>query len=507
MVHLCRTRSRVMTDPGISRTGIDAIAGLGLRIFSEDQVRAIHDATLEVLHDVGIKVESEEALEIFHGSGASVEKTDGYGIVTFPPYLVEECIRSAPGTITWYGRNPANDFKAEPHRVGFSTFGECIQLIDPHTLELRPATKKDLADATRVCDYLDEMVLVERALGSLDQYAESQSLHNFEAMVTNTGKHIFVGFNDGQCAKRIIEMAAACVGGMQQLRHRPIVTAFVCPTSPLELTQKCTDVIIESARSGIGVGSISMVLAGATAPATLAGALITHNAEVLSAIALAQLARKGTPCTYASCSTIMDLRFAGPAVGAPEYGMLSAGLTRMAQYYQLPCWVGGGHSDSKLPDAQAAYESALTATVSAMAGANIIYGAGCFESGLSFDYAKLLMDCEEIRMIRQTIKGITVTDYEMAVQVIKEVGPGGEFLTHQHTYENMKKMSRPRLFDRRKRESWMEETGGRTLTERAYEEARHILENHRPQPLPDGAAEEMRAIIEAYESEMAVRRG
>ncbi|MEJ2025043.1 MAG: trimethylamine methyltransferase family protein, partial [Deltaproteobacteria bacterium] len=162
---------------------------------------------------------------------------------------------------------------------------------------------------------------------------------------------------------------------------------------------------------------------------------------------------------------------------------------------------------SKLPDAQAAYESALTATVSAMAGANIIYGAGCFESGLSFDYAKLLMDCEEIRMIQQTIKGITITDYEMAVQVIKEVGPGGEFLTHQHTYENMKKMSRPRLFDRRKRESWREETGGRTLTERAYEEARHILENHRPPTLPDGAAEDMRAIIEAYESELSARRG
>ncbi|MEJ2364159.1 MAG: trimethylamine methyltransferase family protein [Deltaproteobacteria bacterium] len=429
---LCQIRSKVMMGAGISRTGIDTVSGFGLKIFSEDQVRAVHYATLEVLQDVGIRVESEEALEIFHDSGASIEKAKGYGIVRFPPHLVEDCIRSAPFPVTWYGRDPANDFKAELRRVGFSTFGECIQLTDPYTLELRPATKKDLADATRVCDSLDEMAVVERALGSLDQYSESQSLHNFEAMATNTSKHIFLGFNDRESAKRIIEMAGACVGGMENLRRKPILTAFVCPTSPLELVRKCTDVIIECARSGIGVSPISMVL--------------------------------------------------------------------------LPCWVGGGHSDSKLPDAQAAYESGLTATVSALAGANIIYGAGCFESGLSFDYAKLIMDCEEIRMIRHTIKGINVTDYEMAVNVIKEVGPGGEYLTHQHTYENMKNMSRSDLFDRRRRDSWMEKTGGKTLTERAYDEARRILESHRPLPLPGGAAETMRAIIEEYESERTASR-
>jgi len=495
-----------MADARIPKTGMNAVSGLGLKIFSDDEIETIHYATLEVLHEVGIKVESEKALEIFHGGGALIEKMNGYGIVKFPSYLVEDCIRCAPRTITWYGRDPANDFKVEPHRVGFSTFGECIQLIDPYTRELRSPTKKDLADATRVCDYLDEIAVVERAVGSLDQYSESQSLHNFQAMATNTTKHIFLGFNNGESAKRIIEMAAACVGGMENLRQRPIVTAFVCPTSPLELVHTCTDVIIECASSGIGVSPVSMVLSGATAPATLAGSLITHNAEVLSAIVLTQLTRKGTPCTYASCSTIMDLRFAGPAIGTPEYGIISAGLTRIAQYYQLPCWVGGGNSDSKLPDAQAAYEAGLTTTISALAGANIIYGAGCLESGLTFDFGKLIMDCEEIKMIRHTLKGIARTDYQMALDVRKEVGPGGEHITHQHTYDNMKKMSRSNLFDRRKRDAWLEKTGGKNLTERAYDEVKHILKSHRPLPLPDGAAESMRSIIEEYESELTARR-
>ncbi len=485
-----------------TKAGINIVSGLGLNVFSADEVRTLHYATLEILHDLGIKVVSEEALEIFHGAGARVERCEGYGIVKIPSYVIEDCIRWAPSNIIWYGRDPEKDFKAEPNRVGFSTFGECVQIIDPVTREVRPSTKEDLAGATRVCDYLDEIALVERPMGSLDQYSETQPLHNYEAMVTNTGKHIFLGFYSAGNTRKMVEMAAACVGGKEKFKKRPTMTAFVCPTSPLQLVQMCCDVIIECARSGVPVSPISMVLSGATAPATVAGSIVTHNAEVLSAIALAQLTVKGTPCTYASCSTIMDLRFSGPAIGAPEIGLISAGLTKLAQYYQLPCLVGGGHSDSKLPDAQAAYESSLTATVSALAGANIIYGAGALESGMTFDYAKLMMDAERIRGILQVVKGIEVTDQSMALDIIKAVGPGGEFLTHQHTYENMRSMSRSKLFNRENRETWMEKTGGKDLTECAYEEALHVLENHKPIPLPNSAAETMRSIIEDYEVEL-----
>ena len=243
-----------------------------------------------------------------------------------------------------------------------------------------------------------------------------------------------------------------------------------------------------------------MVLSGATAPATLAGAIVQHNAEVLSAISLAQLTRKGTPCTYASCSTIMDLRFSTPAVGAPEYGIISAGLAKLARFYDLPSWVGGGHSDSKLPDAQAAYESSLTATVSALSGANFIYGAGCLESGLTFDFAKLLMDSELIHNIHKVLKGIEINKKTMAIDLIQEVGPAGEFLTRQHTFDHMRQMSTSSLFDRRNRDKWMEVTQGKDLTTRAYEEAIHILKTHKALELPKGADEAMRDIIKEYET-------
>lgn len=486
------------------KAGVDTVSGFGLRVFSPDDLDALHYATLEVLWDVGVKVDSNEALEIFHSGGARVERKEDYGIVKFPNYIIEDSIRWAPRVVLFYARDPMNDYVAESKRVGFSTFGECIQIIDPDTKEIRPTTKNDLAGATLVCDYLNEIVIVERAMGSLDQIPETQTLHNYEAMVANTSKHCILGFGSGANAKKIIEMATICAGGMENFKKRPIVTAFVCPSSPLVLVEACCEVVIECARSGMGIAIIPMGLSGATSTATIAGTLVTHNAEVLSTLALAQLTARGTPCIYSSCTTIMDLRTAAAAVGAPEYGIFSAGLAKLAQYYKLPSWVGGGHSDSKTPDAQAAYESGLTATVSALAGANIVYGAGGLESGLTFDYAKLIMDAEQLRRINKVLEGIDITDETIALDVIKEVGPGGEFTSHDHTYTHMRKMSQFQLFDRRNRYAWMKKTGGRDITERAYEQAKYILENHKPAPLPEGADQAMRAVVEEYEEELGV---
>jgi trimethylamine---corrinoid protein Co-methyltransferase len=481
------------------KAGMRQLSGFGLQVFSPDELDALHYASLELLWETGIKVESKAAFDLLQSAGARGTWHTNYGIIQMPHHLVEDSIRSAPRTVIYHGRDPRTDFIAEPGRIGFSTFGECIQVIDPETRQVRRSVKNDLANATLLCDYLDEIAVVERAMCSSDCYPDTQPLHNYAAMVTNTGKHCLLGFGSGENARRILQMAAACVGGMDEFIKRPIVTPFVCPTSPLSLVQSCSDVIIECARAGSGIAIIPMALSGATSPSTLAATVLQHNAEVLSAIVLAQTARKGTPCTYSSCSTIFDLRLTATAIGAPEYGMISAALAKMAQYYKLPCWVGGGHSDSKLPDAQAAYEGSLTATVAALSGANIVYGAGCLESGLTFDFAKMIMDAELIRGIFQVVAGIAVNDETMALDVIKEVGPGGEFMTHAHTFRHMKAMSKANLFDRRTRIGWQEK-GGKDLTERAYEEARRVLATHKPEPLPPEAINAMRSIIVDYEA-------
>jgi trimethylamine---corrinoid protein Co-methyltransferase len=484
------------------RSGIHASSGLGLRSFAQDELDSIHYATLQIFRETGIKVMSEKACEVFHGGGATVERGEGFGIVKMPSYLVEECAFWSPHSLIYHARNPLDDFITEPNRVGFTTFGGCINVIDPHTRKLRRATKKDCGELVRVGDYLDEISVAERMVNSTDVAEDSQSVHNLEAMLKNTGKHIFLGADSARSLQVMVELASASLGGKDIFQKRPIFTVNVCPISPLTLDENTCDVIMKSAKLGLGILIIPMALSGGTALASLAGTLVTHNAEVLATIVLAQLMKKGTPCTYGSTSTILDLRFGTSAIGSPEFGMINASLAKMAQYYRLPSWVGGGASDSKEPDIQSGYEFTLSATLSALAGGNIIFGSGVLEQGLTMDYAKLIMDAEMIRMIQIAIGGVAVNDETLAMDVIHEVGPGGTYITHEHNLRSMRSQSRANLFDRRSREDWMDMTQGKSVRERAYAKAIDILENHEPYPLPGDSAETMREIVTEYKSEL-----
>ena len=485
------------------RTGISVLSGLGLQAYSKDQLDSIHYATLEVLQRTGIKVESAEAIEIFSNAGAIVERSKDFAIVKIPSYMVEDCLRWAPKTATFYGRVPKHDYAIEPNRVGFSTFGECIKVIDPFSREVRKSVKQDVGNVALVCDYLEEMDVMVRPLCSSDQNPATQPLHNLEVLLENTSKHIFIGAVSAANCRKMVEIAGISVGGAENFKQRPNMTIFVCPTSPLTLVKNCCDVIIQAARSGVGLAIIPMALAGATSTVTLAGTLVTHNAEVLSALILAQLTVRGTPCIYCSMSTIMDLKQLIGPVGSPEHGLLGISAVKMAQYYQLPSWMGGGISDSKIPDAQIGYEYTLNALLGALSGASIVYGAGALEQGLTIDFAKLLLDADMIRLIRQAINGVELSDETLALDVIHQVGPGGEFMTSEHTFQHMRQQSQPKLFNRKNRDIWSE-AGAKDVSERAYEEARFILKNHKPEPLPKGARETIRTLISDYEQELGI---
>lgn len=315
-------------------------SGFGLSVFSDDELYAIHCATLEVLRDCGIRIYSREAQEIYAGGGASVDRKNN--IVKIPPYMVEDAIRSAPSTILLAGRNPKNDVVLEANRTGFTNFGEGVAIIDPYTREHRRTTKKDTGDCARICDALDAIDVHERAVAAQDVPAQVAPLHEVEVNLTNTSKHLFQGCGGVENLRYIVEMCAAVVGGKDKLRERPIFSCITCPVSPLQLVAESTDVIIECARLGVPMNILSMALAGGTSPVTLAGTLVTHNAEVLGGIVLSQLACKGAPVIYGSSTTMMDLKYITTPVGCPELGMINAAVAKLAQYYLLPSWVAGG---------------------------------------------------------------------------------------------------------------------------------------------------------------------
>ena len=313
--------------------------GFSLNVFTPDEFKDVHLATLEVLEHTGVFTDDPEAQDIFGAAGASIDGSTG--VVKIPPHIVEAAIDSAPERVLLAGRDPKDDVMLDPGRVGFTTFGEGIQIADLETGEWRAPTKQDVADTARLADFLDEIDTYEIAVGAKDAPTATSTIHSYEAALCNTTKHVCSGPLSRWEAETIFDMAAAVVGGREALRRRPILMTGVCPVSPLKLPKDCSEVIIASAKAGIPCNILSMAMSGGSAPVGLAGTLVVHNAEVLAGITLSQLTSVGAPVLYGSSTTAMDLRLAAAAVGSPECGIISAGVAFLARQYRLPSYVAG----------------------------------------------------------------------------------------------------------------------------------------------------------------------
>ena len=324
------------------KTDMKGFAGAGMRlsILTDREMDRIHESTLTVLSETGIRVENQEALHCFKEGGAQVD-TAGQ-IVKLPPKMVEDAIASAPAKVYLAGRHDTHDLVLDGQRVHFTNFSEGVRLNDPDTGENREPVKTDLVKAARLIDALDEIDFCEKAIGAHDVPQQSVPLHNAEAFLSHTTKHCAFGPGNGRLLKKIVAMAAVIAGGFKQLMDRPLVSFTTCPVSPLKLIADCCDIIMTSARNGLVCNILSMAMAGATSPVSLAGTLVTHNAEILGGLTLSQLIRKGAPVIYGSSTTAMDLRFAQASVGTPECALISGAVARLARYYALPSYVAGG---------------------------------------------------------------------------------------------------------------------------------------------------------------------
>jgi len=477
---------------------IGARMGRGWRLdsFTPDDLDRIHAATLQVMEDVGVVIEDcEEALEIYSSAGARVERRDGEALVKFPAAVVDDCIRWAPRTIELRGRRPENDYTADGSQVSFAPMGELVQIVDPAEGTIRPTTQQDSADIARLCDALDDVAVMHRPVASLDAPVGLHPVFNAESLFANTGKHVFIGPGDAACLAAIIRIAFAHVGGPEAFAERPIFTSIVAPVSPLKIGKDCAEMVIGSARlAGGGIYCAPAIVGGATGPVTLAGSIVCTNAEFLSALVLAQLVRRGSRVLYANSSAVMDLRTANHAYGAPEMGMLDAATAALAHRYELPSALSSFPSASKEADAQTGYESAMNGLLAALAGADFINGLGALDFALTFDYAKFMLDVECVRQIKAVLRGVPLTDSHLALDVIEEIGPGGQYLAHKHTTRHMRELAPPGLFDRQSRQAW-NRLEPRDIVQRARLEAREILANHEPPPVPDDTQAEIREII------------
>lgn len=323
--------------------GFTTGGGFRLKPFTDEELDHIHRATLEVLEHQGIFVQHDEALDLFAKGGARINpKTK---IVKIPAFMVKDALDSTPETVVMHARDPRQDAVIEANRVAFTNFGEALNVYDIDTGEHRETTKKDLADMATIIDAVNVISVVEQPAGSHDMPQEIGHLHDYEALVNNTSKHVVMMPHNMEIAEllvRMSELAAKAHFPDDPVEDHRILSFLICPVSPLRLLEPTCDVIIVAARNNCVCNVLSMAMAGGSSSVHLAGTLVTHNAEVLSGIVLSQLVRRGAPVIYGSSTTAFDLRTGAAAVGSPELGMIGAAVGAMAQYYNLPSWTAGG---------------------------------------------------------------------------------------------------------------------------------------------------------------------
>lgn len=314
--------------------------GLGISTLTPSELDQIHSATLEILCYHGVIMYSNEALKIMAESGADVDFESN--TVRIPPHMVEEAIQSAPTSVILASREPTKDVYLGGKRVHFANFGAGFKVVSHEDGSLHSSTKTDVEETAKLCDALDNVDIYCSAVVATDMPHGTADLYEAEAFLLNTSKHCqHLHLADGYNAKKYFEMGALLSGGWEALQKRPIISSQVCPSSPLQFYKGTCEIIIESAKYNVPVNILSMVMSGATAPVTLAGTLVVHNAEVLAGIVLHQATRRGAPVIYGSSSTGFDLQLLTAPVGSPELGMISAAVAQLANYYLLPSFVGG----------------------------------------------------------------------------------------------------------------------------------------------------------------------
>lgn len=324
------------------KAGSTQSGGFRLSAMTLDEISDIHRSTLEVLNETGVFIQNVECREVMKKAGCRVNNDTA--VVRIPAHLVEDAIISAPETIILKGRTKDKDVVLEPGRVGFTNFGEAVFVVDMDTGEVRETMKSDVADVSRLVDALDIIDVFERPAGAHDAPAHTAAVHMYHAMVTNCTKHVVIGPLTVSQAKKLQEMARIIITdvyGAEEAVDR-IPMSFACsPVSPLRLVDECCAIIRHAAYTNTSINIIPVAMGGGSAPVNMAGNLVTHNAEVLSGIVLAQLCNRGLPVIYGCSSTCLDLRDIVASCGAPEMGMLGAAVATMARYYKLPCWTAG----------------------------------------------------------------------------------------------------------------------------------------------------------------------
>jgi trimethylamine--corrinoid protein Co-methyltransferase len=467
------------------------------RLLTAEQIEAIHIASLEILETVGVRFLHEEAVELLSAAGCRVASSPPAGgfpaeglVVRFPNWLVEDCIRSAPSRITIYDQRGEEAMRLEGREIHFGLGTDLITTHDLLTGETRPTLLQDVVNAARVADYCPQIDFIASFGLPGDVPTNSMYLECVKAMLENSTKPIFFTAAGQEDLAFIAEMAAAVAGGAERLREHPFLIHYSEPTAPLSHSYGAVRKVFFCADHGLPICYTPGDVVGASTPVTLAGAIVQANAEALSGIVLHQLRVKGAPIISGFVAAPLDMKKGTICYGAPDFRLTNSAFADIYHHYRLPIWSTVG-SDSHRLDAQAALEHAMSTLMSALDGANLIHDVGYLGQGLLSNPAAIVMCDEIISYVKRVLRGFDLTREKMAVDVIRAVGPGGQFLTVGHTRDHFQEeLWQPRLLNRDSPDPWARR-GGLSYEEAVVARTLEILETHRPEPLPEDVARQL----------------
>jgi trimethylamine---corrinoid protein Co-methyltransferase len=474
-----------------------------LRVLAQADLEKIHQAALRILDEVGMLIELPAALDILESAGARVDHATSR--VYFPPTLVEASRARIPKRYTYHGRTPDFDRVSE---IGGDIFGRppggCPDYVEILTGNHRPARTADWREFCTLVDALPNIgALGNQTTG--DVPARTADVHSMRVMLEAQRKCAVHGASSVEGLQYQIELMLAVRGTREALAERPLVHNMVSPINPLYHDADNAAQILRSVDYGLPLDIAVMSIVGVTSPATLAGSLAQNLAEELGTITLIQAARPGHPCAFFVDPVVGNMRTGEAMMGAPESALLIGAICQLGtELFGVPTEAIGFNTDG-FSSAQQMFQKAQNLAFQVLSGGTVVVGAGCIESIMALSPVQLVLDDEFLAIARRWLRGIPVSDETLAVEVVRRVGPRGDYLSDDHTIDAIHagELVDLELAERESRRAVWELRGSKTLESRAADKARRILGSHEVPPLPDEVLREMAEITRTADRQLA----
>ncbi|MGD2147758.1 MAG: trimethylamine methyltransferase family protein [Anaerolineae bacterium] len=469
-----------------------------LRILSDEQLEQLQAATLEILEEVGVHCPLDEALSIYAEHGARVDfRTQ---VAQLPPDVVLDAMSRAPRYYTLAGRRSAFDLVLDGTATYCGTDGCGVETIDFATRERRPSVKDDVAKMARVADHLSSISFYWPMVTAHD-FPMASPLHELDASFNNTVKHVqSETVMDALTARYAVEMAKVVAEDASALRERPPLSLLVCCIAPLGLDAGGMEAALTLAGAGLPVGFMSMATTGSTAPATIAGTVVQADAEIVAAMTLVQMARPGAPVFHSLMPGVMHPRTGGYLSLAWEAELPYPVGVELAHNWGVPTLAAIFGPDAEAPGWEAGRASASNLLMCALCGADTANGMGLLEGCTVLYPEELVLDTDIYHQIRINAAGLDTTREALALDLIKEVGPRGHYLGHQHTRAQLRKREYSDVTRQIGPDGSVRDPIGV-----AREKTDWILANHRPEPLEEAQRAELTRLLQAAEQELENR--